>query len=137
DKLYIIRFNKELSLLPPQVFIDHFIAGLNVKHLVAGFDFSYGHKGKGNMCTIDDHSKGRFATTTVPNVEFDGEKVSSTKIRQFLKNGDIHKVNQMLGSRLTISGRVVEGNKRGHTLGYPTANLDRSEERRVGKECKN
>lgn len=124
DKLYIIRFNKELSLLPPQVFIDHFIAGLNVKHLVAGFDFSYGHKGKGNMCTIDDHSKGRFATTTVPKVEFDGEKVSSTKIRQLLKNGDIHKVNQLLGRCLTISGRVVEGNKRGHTLGYPTANLD-------------
>src|SRR5699024_10581079 len=52
DRLYIIKFNKELSLLSPQTFVDHFITGLNVKHLVAGFDFSYGHKGQGNMHTI-------------------------------------------------------------------------------------
>src|SRR5699024_5139116 len=48
DKFYIISFNKELSLLSPKDFIDHFIIGLHIKHLVAGFDFTYGHKGKGN-----------------------------------------------------------------------------------------
>src|SRR5699024_12740939 len=58
DKLYIISFNKELSLLSPKDFIDHFIIGLHIKHLVAGFDFTYGHKGKGNMENIDLYRNG-------------------------------------------------------------------------------
>src|SRR5699024_2637469 len=47
DRLYVISFNHELASLTPQQFIDHFIIGLNIKHLVAGFDFTYGHKGQG------------------------------------------------------------------------------------------
>src|SRR5699024_10882644 len=105
-------------------FVDHFITGLNVKHLVAGFDFSYGHKGQGNMHTIGDHSRGTFSTTTIDKVEHDGEKVSSTKIRQLLKNGNVSEANKWLGRCFTVSGLVVEGNKRGHSLGYPTANLE-------------
>src|SRR5699024_10699630 len=68
-KFYIISFNKELSLLSPKDFIDHFIIGLHIKHLVAGFDFTYGHKGKGNMENIDLYRNGAFQVSAVDKVE--------------------------------------------------------------------
>lgn len=124
DRLYIITFNKELSTLEPQQFIDHFIIGLNIKHLVAGFDYSYGHKGKGNMKVIKDHTRGLFKYTAIGKVELDDEKISSTKIREFLQNGNLEQANQLLGRTLTIHGTVIEGDKRGRTIGYPTANIE-------------
>ncbi|WP_164668953.1 riboflavin biosynthesis protein RibF [Virgibacillus doumboii] len=124
DRLYIITFNKELSSLEPQQFIDHFIIGLKIKHLVAGFDFSYGHKGKGNMEVIKDHARGSFEYTTIGKVEMDDVKISSTKIREFLQNGKVEQANQFLGRALTVHGIVVEGDKRGRKIGYPTANIE-------------
>ena len=124
DRLYIIKFNKELSLLSPQQFIDHFIIGLNIKHLIAGFDYTYGHKGQGNMESIATYANGAFSSTTIDKVELSNEKVSSTKIRGFLKSGKIEEVNLLLGRPLSLKGIVVEGDKRGRTIGYPTANLE-------------
>lgn len=123
DRLYIIKFNKELASLSPETFIDHFIIGLNIKHLIAGFDFSYGHKGAGNMGTIVTHAKGAFTHTTIDEVKDNGEKISSTKIRKLLQAGDIESVNHLLGRTLMTDGIVVKGDQRGRTLGYPTANL--------------
>ncbi|MFZ3576650.1 bifunctional riboflavin kinase/FAD synthetase [Virgibacillus sp. DJP39] len=124
DRLYIINFSKKLSSLSPQEFIDHFILGLNIKHLVAGFDFSYGHKGKGNMNNINSYTRGKFDCTTINKVELDNEKVSSTKIRSLLVKGNVEKVNEYLGRKLSVHGTVVEGDKRGRTIGFPTANLE-------------
>ncbi|MUK89869.1 bifunctional riboflavin kinase/FAD synthetase [Ornithinibacillus sp. L9] len=124
DRLYIITFNKELSSLSPEDFIDHFIIGLNIKHLVAGFDFSYGHKGKGNMNVIGDHAKGLFTYTTVDKVINEGEKISSTRIRKLLDQGNVEKVQELLGRPLSISGKVIEGAKRGREIGFPTANIE-------------
>ncbi|WP_106497582.1 bifunctional riboflavin kinase/FAD synthetase [Lentibacillus sp. Marseille-P4043] len=123
DRLYIITFNKELSSLSPQQFIDHFIIGLNIKHLVAGFDYSFGHKGKGNMNNIAEYTREEFTFTTIKKVELDDEKVSSTKIRELLHSGKVEAVKLLLGRPLTVSGIVIEGDKRGRTIGYPTANL--------------
>src|SRR5699024_12493009 len=75
DSLYIITFNKELSMLSPQEYIDHFIIGLNIKHLVAGFDFSYGHKGKGDMNTIQSQSRDAFMFSTIDKIEANGENI--------------------------------------------------------------
>lgn len=124
DRLYIITFNKELSLLSPQEFIDHFIVGLNIKHLVAGFDYTYGHKGQGNMQAITEHANGKFTTTTIDKIELDNEKISSTRIRALLEVGEIEAANLLLGRMFTLTGTVVEGDKRGRTIGYPTANIN-------------
>ncbi|MCC2249237.1 bifunctional riboflavin kinase/FAD synthetase [Virgibacillus sp. AGTR] len=124
DRLYIIKFNKELASLSPQGFIDHFIKGLNIKHVVAGFDFSYGHKGKGNMETIKEHAADAFSYTTISKVELDNEKISSTRIRECLKKGQIEKANELLGRPLIVDGIVIKGEQRGKALGYPTANID-------------
>lgn len=123
DRLYIITFNKELSSLAPQAFIDHFIIGLNIKHLVAGFDFTYGFKGEGNMCVISEQTRGKFTFTMIDKVMVDNEKVSSTRIRGLLDVGQVEEANQLLGRNLTLHGIVVDGEKRGRKLGYPTANL--------------
>lgn len=123
DRVYIITFNKELSALSPQDFVDHFIIGLHIKHVVAGFDFSYGHKGQGNMDVIGEHSRGLFGYTKVAKVTLDDEKISSTVIRGLLHEGDMEQVNLLLGRPLTTSGIVIEGDKRGRELGYPTANI--------------
>lgn len=123
DRLYIITFNKELSSLSPQQFIDHFIIGLKIKHLVAGFDYSFGFKGKGNMDNISEFTRDAFTYTTIGKVEMDAEKVSSTRIRHLLTTGDVEEIRQLLDRPLTVSGTVVEGDKRGKELGYPTANL--------------
>lgn len=123
DRLYIIKFNKELSLLSPQEFIDHFIIGLNIKHLVAGFDYSFGHKGKGNMNNIAEYTRGLFTHTTIDKVLSGKEKISSTKIRELLNSGNVEEANVLLSRPLTIDGTVIKGAQRGRELGYPTANM--------------
>ncbi|GAB3067064.1 bifunctional riboflavin kinase/FAD synthetase [Virgibacillus ainsalahensis] len=123
DRLYIIKFNKELSMLAPQDFINHFIIGLNIKHLVAGFDYSFGYKGKGNMYNLEDFTKNTFSYTAIDKVSADNEKVSSTRIRELLENGMIHEANLLLGRPLTLDGIVIRGDQRGKEIGYPTANI--------------
>lgn len=123
DKLYLINFNQVLSKVEPEEFINHFIIGMNVKHLVAGFDFSYGYRGKGSMNTIKEHAKGEFNYTTIKPVKENEEKISSTLIRNHLINGCIQEANHLLGRSYRVRGVVVQGDKRGRTIGFPTANL--------------
>lgn len=128
DRLYIISFTKELSSLSPQEFIDHFIMGLNIKHVVAGFDFTYGHKGKGNMETIVEHARDLFESTTVDKVTLDNEKISSTRIRNLLAIGDMEQVKSLLGRPYITRGIVIHGHSRGREIGYPTANIQYNDE---------
>lgn len=123
DRLYIIKFNEALAALSPQEFIDQFIIGLNIQHVVVGFDFTFGHKGAGNMNTLRELAKDDFETTMIEKIETGNEKVSSTRIRELLSEGDIEQVNTLLNRPLSIHGYVGEGAKRGRKLGYPTANL--------------
>ncbi|WP_010093359.1 bifunctional riboflavin kinase/FAD synthetase [Ornithinibacillus scapharcae] len=128
DRLYIISFTKELSSLSPQEFINHFIMGLNIHHVVAGFDFTYGHKGKGNMETISEHSKGLFGYTTIDKVTLGNEKISSTRIRNLLALGDMELVKTLLERPYITRGIVIQGDSRGKEIGYPTANIQYNDE---------
>ncbi|WP_163536840.1 bifunctional riboflavin kinase/FAD synthetase [Gracilibacillus sp. YIM 98692] len=123
DRLYIIEFNKSLSLLSPEDFIEHFIYELHVDHLIAGFDFSFGYKGTGNMDNIEKFARHPLTTTKIEKFDHDGEKISSTSIRKALIEGNILKVENLLGRPLTMKAKVIQGDKRGRTIGYPTANL--------------
>jgi len=125
DCFYIIKFNEVLSKLSPEKFIEHFIIGLHVTHLVAGFDYTFGHKGAGNMTNIKDMSDGKFTTTVVEKLENGMEKVSSTRIRQLLKTGSVDEIQSLLGRVYETTGTVVKGDNRGGSqLGFPTANLE-------------
>jgi riboflavin kinase / FMN adenylyltransferase len=128
DYLFIVQFTPEFANLLPQEFIDQFIIELNVKHVVAGFDFSYGRMGKGTMETLPFHSRGQFTYSVVEKFTSDNEKVSSTRIRKYLKEGRTGELPHLLGRFYTTSGTVIHGDKRGRTIGFPTANCDINEE---------
>jgi riboflavin kinase/FMN adenylyltransferase len=134
DRLYLINFNKELSLLSPKIFIDHFIIGLHITHLVAGFDFSFGHKGTGNMKNISSFSENHFTTTEVEGITYQGEKVSSTSIRKALQTGAVEQVTPLLGRHYQTVGTVVKGDQRGRKLGFPTANLEIDDDKLLPKQ---
>lgn len=123
DRVYLVTFNKDLASLLPQEFVDHFLIGLNVQHVVAGFDFSYGRMGRGTMETMPFHSRGTFSQTVVKKVTKEGTKISSTVIRNLLQDGKVEDIKPLLGRHYFIKGKVVEGDKRGRTIGFPTANL--------------
>ncbi|SDX30096.1 MULTISPECIES: FAD synthetase family protein [Salimicrobium] len=102
DYLFIVPFTKELASLSPQTFVDEYFAGLCIAHVVAGFDFSFGHKGKGNMEIIDQLADGRFTSSTVEEFQEDSEKVSSTRIRKLLDEGEVIAANELLGRSYVI-----------------------------------
>ncbi len=124
DVLYVVQFTREFANLTPQQFVDDYLIGLNVKHVVAGFDYSYGKLGKGTMETLPFHSRNQFTQTTIAKVETNQVKISSTNIRSLLANGEVDKVPRYLGRYYEISGTVIHGEKRGRTIGFPTANVD-------------
>lgn len=124
DILYIIKFDKQLSQVLPEDFIQHFMIKLQIKHLVTGFDFTYGHKGKGNVHTLPEHAKGNFNLTVIEKLEDEGEKVSSTRIRQLLQEGNVQKISELMERPFVTSGVVIAGEQRGTSLGYPTANIE-------------
>jgi len=135
DYLYIITFNEELSKLSPQTFLDHFIVGLHITHLVAGFDYTFGHKGAGNMDNIDEMAQGRFHTTVVEKLENGADKISSTRIRELLRSGAVHEIPNLLGRVYESTGTVVRGDNRGGSqLGFPTANIKVDEDKFLPKQ---
>lgn len=132
---YIITFNEALSKLLPQTFVDHFIYGLHITHLVAGFDYTFGHKGAGNMENIKEMTNGNFVTTVVSKRENDREKISSTKIRELLREGAVDQVRTLLGRVYKTTGTVVKGDNRGGSeLGFPTANLSIADDKFLPKQ---
>ncbi|MDF2790778.1 MAG: riboflavin biosynthesis protein RibF [Neobacillus sp.] len=128
DYLFIVHFTAEFANLLPQEFIDQYVIDLNVKHVVAGFDFSYGRMGKGTMEILPFHSREKFTFTIVEKFTSGDEKVSSTRIRQYIKNGRFTELPELLGRFYTTAGIVVHGDKRGRTIGFPTANVDTNDE---------
>ncbi|WP_406687248.1 bifunctional riboflavin kinase/FAD synthetase [Rossellomorea vietnamensis] len=130
DYLFIVRFTSEFANLTPQDFVDQYIIGLNVRHVVAGYDYSYGRMGKGTMETLPFHSRDMFGSTTVSKLT-DADldlKVSSSLIRENLTEGDVSRVKNLLGRPFKMKGTVIHGDKRGRKIGFPTANIELSDD---------
>lgn len=134
DILYIIEFTSGFAALPPQDFVDQYIVALHSKVAVAGFDYTYGPKNIADVAHLPEYAKGRFQLITVPKEMADGEKISSTRIRQLLDEGDMEEAARLLGYIYEIEGTVVHGDARGRTLGFPTANIKFKSTVRLPKE---
>ncbi|MGD6803066.1 bifunctional riboflavin kinase/FAD synthetase [Rossellomorea vietnamensis] len=128
EYLFIVRFTSDFANLHPQEYVDQYIINLNVRHVSAGFDFSYGKLGKGNMETLQFHSRDKFSYTTVNKQTDHEEKISSTLIRKSLAEGEAEKVEHLLGRYYSTSGTVIHGDKRGRKIGFPTANIELSDD---------
>lgn len=120
DYLYLIDFTSHFSKNTAQEFFDKYVAALKAKAVVAGFDYHFGSD-KRKAEELADYFDGQIVI--VSSVNQDKEKISSTRIRETIQNGDVAKAHQLLGYPLSTRGIVVHGNARGRTIGYPTANL--------------
>jgi riboflavin kinase / FMN adenylyltransferase len=112
----VVDFDFEFSQLEPEAFVEAFLRPLGTEVVVAGADFRFGHRRSGDLALL-----GRlgFDVRTVPLVE----GVSSSRIRDLLRAGEIERAARLLGRAPEVEGMVVAGDARGGTLGYPTANL--------------
>ncbi|WP_414049492.1 bifunctional riboflavin kinase/FAD synthetase [Macrococcus animalis] len=122
DYLFVVPFTSTFAKMEEQKFIQDYFTHNKVKHVIAGFDFSYGKFGKGNMLKLETDKKG-FEVTAVPKQALNNEKISTTQIREDLKKGAVKHANAQLGRAYKITGLVVQGEKRGRTIGFPTANV--------------
>src|SRR5690606_22276689 len=96
---------------------------LNTKHVLSGFDFKYGYKGKGNINTLFNDGNKTFGVSIIEEQKIDNEKISSSKIRELIINGEVHQVKKYLGRYYATDGIVIHGFKKGREMGFPTANI--------------
>lgn len=125
DLCWMMRFDRTLSQLPPDQFVQQvLIDELATKHIVVGEDFRFGHKRVGNLDLLSSlGQEAGFSVETVTPVQSQGERISSTAIRQALSVSDFVRAAAMLGRPFRMEGHVVRGQQLGRKLGYPTANL--------------
>lgn len=125
DQLLIVKFNKTLANFKAEAFIEELLVNkLNVKHLVIGDDFHFGKARCGNFAMLKEKGlQFGFEVEDTRSFYLNKHRVSSTLIRDALSAGDLAKAKQMLGRDYSVSGRVAHGNKRGRTIGFPTANV--------------
>ena len=127
ENVFVVHFTSDFAKLSPEDFIQYFIKDLNVKHVSAGFDFSFGKFGKGDMETMQELSNGEYGVTVIDKQSDEEEKISSTRVRKYLQDGDMESAAKLLGRAFEVPGIVVHGDKRGRTIGFPTANIQSME----------
>jgi len=125
DRLLCIRFDDKFSSMTADEFIQQLLVNkLGVKFLVVGDDFRFGHQRAGDFdMLVQAGKKHGFAVVSTQSLKVSNARVSSTLIRQHLNAGDITQAQAMLGHPFVISGRVRHGDKKGRTIGFPTANV--------------
>lgn len=123
DTVFVVKFDKPLAALQPAMFIDIFIKKLGVKHVTAGFDYTFGSKGAGTMEEMANLADGAYGTTVVGKVTDEDDKISSTRIRELLSQGNVKDAALLLGRDFRTIGTVIDGEKNGRKLGFPTANV--------------
>ncbi|MGI9488898.1 MAG: riboflavin biosynthesis protein RibF, partial [Geminicoccaceae bacterium] len=125
ERVYALTFNQALRGLSPEAFVEEvLIKGLGVRHVVIGYDFRFGHKASGDAVDLVQLGKvNNFGVTRIDPVAWQGEVCSSSRIRAVIANGGVAEAADLLGHPFMVEGRVVGGDRRGHELGYPTANI--------------
>ncbi len=124
DAFYVARFDRAFQQLEPAAFVDGYLVPLRVRHVVVGPDFRFGRGGQGTVDVLRDLGRERgFDVQVVQPVEEHGHKISSSRIREHLREGRVEAAQALLGRPYVVSGEVVHGDKRGRTIGFPTANL--------------
>ncbi len=125
DYIYCVRFTKEFAMLHPQNFVKKYlIDGLKAKNVCVGYNYTFGRLAQGNVLTLKEYSKEYgFKLHVIPPYKINNTIVSSSKIRKFLKAGQVELANQFLGRLYSVNGIVKKGKQRGKLLGFPTANI--------------
>ncbi len=125
DIFYCASFAQPMRDISAADFIRRIlIHGLDTRHLVVGDDFHFARHREGSIEELCGASAALgYAVEQLPSVIVNGERVSSTIIREALASGDLHRATALLGRPYRMSGKIIEGEKLGRTLGFPTANV--------------
>ena len=125
DYLLCLRFNRALADTSAEDFIQSLLVdALGVHHLVVGDDFRFGHGRTGDFQTLVEAGRRLgFSVEEAETYQVDGERVSSTRIREALKSGHFDQAERLLGRPFRLAGRVIHGDKRGREWGFPTVNI--------------
>lgn len=124
DRVEMIPFTKVFSDLTSEAFIQYLMDRYPVKGLVAGFNYTFGHHGRGTEKTLVRLGKKYHITVDIVEPVYYGESpVSSSRIREAVLHGEVMRVREMLGRPYTLKGQVISARGIGRSLGYPTANL--------------
>ncbi len=122
--IIMIRFDRALMETSWDIFLKDLIKKNDIRRIVIGYDFKLGYKGLGTPDRIESFCKeNEIGFDKIPAVEKDGEIVSSSLIRNYIKAGEMEKAETMLGRPFSISGRINHGRNIGSKIGYPTINL--------------
>lgn len=130
DIVLCIEFSLAFSEISPHDFIKNIlIDSLKVRKIIVGYDYRFGRHHEGNIEMLKSISqRSGVEVEMVEAVKISHMVVSSSKIRELIKEGGVEDAGKLLGRDYLIVGKVIEGAKRGHTLGFPTANLEISDE---------
>lgn len=124
DAMFVLAFSREMAAWSPEEFVDRIVVdGLRASAVVVGANFRFGSKASGDVATLRELGADRGFETV--GVELDGgpQVWSSTYVRQCLATGDVAGAAEALGRPFCVRGEVVEGDRRGRELGFPTANV--------------
>jgi riboflavin kinase / FMN adenylyltransferase len=116
----VMRFDRALSGLSPQEFVDLLAPVMEVRRWVVGFDFAFGHRrsGSAEWLRINGH-----AVDVVPKFTLNGKELHSSDVRRLVTLGEMEEANRLLGREYSMAGPVEAGDKVGRRLGFPTANI--------------
>lgn len=125
DYFLCLRFDQAMATMPPTDFVERILfQAINVKSLMVGDDFCFGKGRQGDFSLLSSMGKTQGMQVHKTNTFNDESgRISSTRIRQHLANGDLAGASKLLGKPFRLSGRIRHGDKRGRTIGFPTANL--------------
>ena len=126
SQVMLLEFGPKLAALSAGEFVEQLLVdGLGVRHLLVGDDFRFGRERQGDFALL--RTMGRewgFGLENLHTITHGDERVSSTRIREALARGDLDLARHLLGRPYRICGRIAHGQKRGRTLGFPTANIN-------------
>lgn len=130
DATVVEPFDHEFAKLPPERFVREILhERIDPLEVYVGYDFRYGRDREGSMRTLTELGPHLgFSVTIVPEVKLGRRDVNSSRIRELLGNGEVGEAALLLGRPYTVRGRVIEGDRRGRTIGFPTLNLDAENE---------
>ena len=124
DYLIECPFTEEVMAMEPKEFIAWISKSLNMKYVVVGDDFRFGHKRAGDYHTLQEYeAEYGYKTVVLEKLKDSNRDISSTYVREKIADGNIKKANQLLGYRYFIRSEIVHGKKLGRTLGIPTINM--------------
>lgn len=125
DVVIMQPFDLEFAKTSPESFVRDLIWDcIRPREVFVGYDFHFGKDREGSMAALSEIGAGLgFSVTIIPEIRINDRDVNSTRIRQLIASGEVEEAENLLGRPFAVRSRVLEGDKRGRTLGFPTANL--------------